>query len=251
MYSANEMKTIQQEASEALGRFFARHGIASTVLRAAFFDMDGVLFDSMPAHCRAWQETAAQWGLEMSEYDCYMFEGQTGVHTINLLFQRQHGRDATEDERKQIYLTKTELFTRYNSRGCIPHAPEVVAALSPLTRVLVTGSSQPSLLERVERDYPHAFAPDLMVTGLDVRRGKPDPEPYLMAQKKAGVLPYEAFVVENAPRGVRSAHEAGCFTIAVNTGPLADDELRREGADLVLPDMQTLLHLLPSLPLAR
>lgn len=228
----------------ALERFFVRHGREVTPFRAAFFDMDGVLFDSMPAHSKAWQETAAHWGLAMSEYDCYMFEGQTGVHTINLLYQRQHGRDATEQERKQIYLMKTELFSRYNTRGCIPYAPEVVAALSPLIRVLVTGSSQPSLLERLERDYPDAFAPKFMVTGLDVRKGKPDPEPYLMAQQKAAVKPHEAFVVENAPRGVRSAHEAGCFTIAVNTGPLADDELWREGADIVLPNMQTLHNLL-------
>lgn len=243
--------TIQEQVVMAFERFFVRHGVEDGRLKAVFFDMDGVLFDSMPAHSRAWQETAQHWGLEMSEYDCYMFEGQTGVHTINLLYQRQYGREATEEERKQIYLMKTELFTRYNDRGCIPHAPEVVLALSPLKRVLVTGSSQPTLLERVVRDYGDAFPPDLMITGLDVRKGKPDPEPYMMAQTKAQVKPYEAFVVENAPRGVRSAHDAGCFTIAVNTGPLADEELWREGADLVLPDMQTLLSLLPLFPLGQ
>lgn len=245
--------TIHEQANEALERYFVRHGVENKnrLMKAAFFDMDGVLFDSMPAHARAWQETAAHWGLRMSEYDCYMFEGQTGLYTINLLYQREHGRDATEDERKQIYLMKTELFTRYNSRGCIPYAREVISALSALTLVLVTGSSQPSLLERIEHDYPQAFLQEFIVTGLDVRKGKPDPEPYLMAQKKAGVKPYEAFVVENAPRGVRSAHEAGCFTIAVNTGPLNDEELWREGADLVLPDMKTLLELIPSLPLGQ
>lgn len=243
-------KTIQERVTQALEMFYARHGVPPAPIRAAFFDMDGVLFDSMPAHSRAWQETARHWGLEMNEYDCYMFEGQTGVHTINLLYGRQYGRDATEDERRQIYLMKTELFARYNDRGCIPYAPEVVEALCSLTRVLVTGSSQPTLLERVARDYGSAFRPEMMVTGLDVRKGKPDPEPYLIAQAKAGVQPWEAFVVENAPRGVRSAHEAGCFTIAVNTGPLPDEELWREGADLVLPDMRTLLELLPCLKLS-
>lgn len=239
----------KEQIIQALDKYYERHGIKETRFRAAFFDMDGVLFDSMPAHAKSWLETAERSGLEMSEYDCYMFEGQTGVYTINLLYQRQHGRAATDEEARRIYQLKSELFARYNDRGCILGAPEVVAALAPLIRVLVTGSSQPSLLQKIERDYPGVFASHLMVTGLDVKHGKPHPEPYLIAQTKAGVAPYEAIVVENAPRGVRSAHDAGCFTIAVNTGLLADEELWQEGADLVLPDMRSLLSALESLPL--
>lgn len=180
-----------------------------------------------------------------------MFEGQTGGYTINLLYQRTHGRDATEDERRLVYQMKSDLFARYNEGGCIPDAPRVVEATSSLTRVLVTGSSQPTLLQKVEQAYPQAFTRERMVTGLDVRIGKPDPEPYLMALAKAGVEPWQAIVVENAPRGVRSAHSAGCFTIAVNTGPLKDEVLAREGADIVLPNMAALLDILPELGITQ
>ena len=86
-----------------------------------------------------------------------------------------------------------------------------------------------------------------MVTGKDVRRGKPDPEPYLMGLEKAGVRPWEAFVVENAPMGVRSAVRAGIFTIAVNTGLLPDSALSDEGADLVFGSMPELAEALPHL----
>lgn len=232
---------------EVLKKFWHRHGVEGGAFRAAFFDMDGVLFDSMPAHCRSWLETAHSAGLEMNERDVYMFEGQTGGFTINLLFRRTHGREATEEERKTIYQTKSNLFGRYNSGASIPNADAVVAAMGGLTRVLVTGSSQPSLLGKVQQAFPDAFALERMVTGLDVRLGKPNPEPYLMALAKAEVQPWEALVIENAPMGVRSAHAAGCFTIAVNTGPLPDDELWEQGADLVLPNMQALLDLLPEL----
>jgi beta-phosphoglucomutase-like phosphatase (HAD superfamily) len=81
-----------------------------------------------------------------------------------------------------------------------------------------------------------------MVTAYDVKKGKPDPEPYLMALEKAGLQPNEAMVVENAPLGVRSAKGAGIFTVAVNTGILSDDDLWQAGADVVLPDMAALLE---------
>ena len=83
-----------------------------------------------------------------------------------------------------------------------------------------------------------------MVTGFDVKRGKPDPEPYLMGLQKAGIRAGEAIVVENAPLGVESAHGAGIFTIAANTGPLEDSLLRDAGADIVVPSMMEVAALL-------
>ena len=76
-----------------------------------------------------------------------------------------------------------------------------------------------------------------MVTAFDVKYGKPNPEPYLMALKKADVRANEALVVENAPLGVRAGVAAGIFTVALNTGPLPDNALLDEGADLLFPSM--------------
>ena len=63
-----------------------------------------------------------------------------------------------------------------------------------LTRVVVTGSGQASLLDRLTRHYPGVFAPERIVSSMDVKHGKPDPEPYLMGLEKAGVQPWEAIV---------------------------------------------------------
>ena len=106
--------------------------------------------------------------------------------------------------------------------------------------VLVTGSAQNSLLDRLEKHYPGIFASERMVTGFDVKQGKPHPEPYLMGLKKAGVKAEEAVVIENAPLGVEAAHAAGICCIAVNTGPLPNHVLLEAGADIVLPSMQAL-----------
>lgn len=216
-------------------------------VRAALFDMDGVLYDSMPAHERSWLETAQHFGLSMCATDVYMWEGQTSRATINCLYDRTHHRPATDDEVRRIYEHKTALFGTYNDGSTIPHIYDVLQATRGLRRIIVTGSSQPSLLDRVQVRFPDTFAPEDLITGQDVRYGKPHPEPYLIGIERAEVAPYEAIVIENAPRGVRSGHDAGCFTIAVNTGPLEEQVLYDEGADLVLPNMQTLALLLPEL----
>lgn len=84
------------------------------------------------------------------------------------------------------------------------------------------------------------FRQELMVTAFDVKYGKPNPEPYLIALEKGGLKPYEAIVIENAPLGVEAGHKAGIFTIAVNTGPLDGQVLLNSGADLLFPSMQAL-----------
>jgi beta-phosphoglucomutase-like phosphatase (HAD superfamily) len=103
------------------------------------------------------------------------------------------------------------------------------------------------LLERLEEHYPGFFRQELMVTGFDVKRGKPDPEPYLMGLQKTGVSADEAIVVENAPLGVEAAKGAGIFTIAANTGPLEDSILKDAGADIVVPGMMDVARLLKSI----
>ncbi len=208
--------------------------------------MDGVLFDSMPNHSYAWSHAMTQFGLEMTAYEAYLHEGRTGSGTINVLAQRYWGRDATPEEVERIYAAKSKLFSTLPEPKPMPGALEALTAARELgcKIVLVTGSAQASLLEHLELYYPGFFRQELMVTGFDVKRGKPDPEPYLMGLQKAGIRAGEAIVVENAPLGVESAHGAGIFTIAANTGPLEDSLLRDAGADIVVSGMMEVAALL-------
>ncbi len=106
--------------------------------------------------------------------------------------------------------------------------------------MVVTGSGQASLLDRLEENFPGMFRRELMVTAFDVKHGKPNPVPYLMALQKGGLKAEEAIVVENAPLGVEAAVDAGIFTVAVNTGPLDNQVLLDAGADALFPSMQAL-----------
>ena len=211
-------------------------------VRAVLFDMDGVLFDSMPNHSYAWSHAMTDFGLKMEPEEVYMNEGRTGKGTINILSNRYWGRDATDEEVERIYEAKSALFNTLPEAQPMPGAMELLNKVRArgLMRVIVTGSATHALLDRVNAAYPGIFSKELMVTAFDVKHGKPNPEPYLMGLKKAGISADEAIVVENAPLGVQAAHAEGIFTIAVNTGPLKDEVLKEAGADLVLPSMQYL-----------
>lgn len=206
-------------------------------IKAVLFDMDGVLYDSMPNHAKAWSTAVTEFGLNMSPHEAYLHEGRTGSGTINILAQRHWGRDATTEEMEQIYAAKSRVFNACPQAQPMPGAARLLQSLKELglTIVLVTGSAQHSLLTRLAQDFPGIFSAERMVTAFDVKHGKPHPEPYLMGLAKAGVSASEAVVIENAPLGVQAAHAAGIYTIAVNTGPLSPKVLLDAGADIVLP----------------
>lgn len=212
-------------------------------LKAVFFDMDGVLFDSMPFHAKAWTRTMKNNGFDYTEYDVYLNEGRIGESTINELFLRHRGRMATPEERQAMYAEKGRYFESYGEVKPVKYALELLQKIQAqgLDIYIVTGSAQRSLLNTLHHHFGSIFEREKMVTAFDVKHGKPHPEPYLMALKKAKIEPWQAVVIENAPLGIRSSVDAGIFTIAVNTGILQDKILLEAGAHVVFPSMHDLL----------
>src|SRR5574344_885493 len=202
--------------------YLSSHSYNQLSPKAVLFDMDGVLFNSMPYHAKAWSAALNKNGLLFDEEEAYMHEGRTGASTINIVSQRLRGRDATEKEIKKIYQDKCDVFNTFPLAKPFDGGLELVRKVkqSGLTPIIVTGSGQKSLLGRLEQNYPGLFKADLMVTAFDVKYGKPNPEPYLMGLQKGDLFPHEAIVVENAPLGIQSSVAAGIFTVALNTGKL-------------------------------
>ena len=225
--------------SEAINHYLSKHHYERLNLKAVLFDMDGVLYNSMPIHAESWHRVMKRFGLHLSREEAYMHEGRTGAGTINIVSQRQRGRDATPEEIEAIYAAKAAEFNDHPQPPIMPGALEVLNKIKNdgLNIILVTGSGQKTLLQRLEHSFPGIFHEELMVTAFDVKKGKPHPEPYLMGLKKGNLQPTEAIVVENAPLGVQAAAAANIFTVAVNTGPLPDQVLWDAGADLLFPSM--------------
>ena len=225
-----------------------REGRGGSSIKAFLFDMDGVLFNSMPNHAEAWYQVMHEhYGFVCDRTFFYLVEGSTGHQVIDDFFVEQRGRHATEYELEAIYKEKSQCFTQLGPTEPMAGAAEVLRKVGErqLTRVLVTGSGQASLLNKLNNVYPGVFDLDHIVSGKDcpIGHGKPHPDPYLMGLVKAGNLkPDEAIVVENAPMGVQAGKAAGIFTIGVNTGPLDPQVLKDAGADIVLPSMSALAN---------
>lgn len=219
------------------------------IVRAALIDMDGVLYDSMKYHTLAWQRMMSEQGISCSRDEFYLYEGMTGRATIDLLFRRELGREAADEEFRRLYELKSRYFLEMGKKELMPGADRMLRSImrAGKARVLVTGSAQSSLLNSLAEDYPGAFLPGFMITARDVINGKPNPEPYLRAVEKAGCRPEECIVIENAPLGVESGKRAGCFTIAVTTGPVAKEYFEKAGADLIFDSMPAFADALPEL----
>ena len=229
--------------------FMRRHGYERLTPQAALFDMDGTLYDSMPRHARAWMTMCEEEHLQARYDEFFGFEGRTGVATINILFNRQYGKDADAETIERLYHRKTELFASIPPPPIIAGADKVTRYCRDMgmTTVLVTGSGQSSLLNRLDSDFPGVFDARRRVTSHDVTHGKPHSEPYLRALAIAGVPPCAAVTFENAPLGVESSDAAGVFTIAVITGPIPREDMLRAGAAVVFDSMEQCAEMLPQL----
>lgn len=209
--------------------------------KVVLFDMDGVLYDSMPNHGIAWQRAMSEFGLHFTIADSYATEGARGVDTIRRYAAAQLGKTLTEAEAQKMYDVKAKYFHE------MPEAHVFDGVMTLLKKIkdcglkigIVTGSAQLPLIDRVTNDFGDFVMRDQITTAFDVKQGKPNPDPYLMGLKKAGnYQPYEGIVVENAPLGVHAGVAAGCYTIAVNSGPLDDEVLLKEGANILFPTIR-------------
>ena len=216
---------------------------------AALIDMDGTLYDSMGNHADAWHRLATELGIPSTREEFFLYEGRTGASTLNLLFNRAYNRDATAQEIEELYARKALYFTQMPIVKPMPGAMQMLNFFKEVNmrRVLVTGSGQRSLIDRLEKDFPGAFTSSMMVTSRDVKCGKPHPEPFIKAMEMARVRPSQAIAIENAPLGVKSASAAGAFTVAVTTGPIPREELIKAGAAIVFDSMEQCAEMLPQL----
>ncbi len=226
---------------KAIQKYLAKHKLEQINVKALLFDMDGVLFNSMPNHAKAWKQAMQENGIEFSEYDTYLNEGQAGLDTIKIAFEKQKNRIPTQKECEDIYHRKGEIFSTFGMPKQIPYALQMVdlAIEKGLQVFVVTGSGHQELLDYLLENYPN-IKKENIVSALNIKRGKPAPDPYLKALELAGVKHNEAVVVENAPLGIQSATSAKIFTIAITTGLLEKEVLEKSGADLVFDSMQSL-----------
>ncbi|WP_179188125.1 HAD family hydrolase [Kiloniella majae] len=193
-------------------------------LHAVVFDMDGLLIDSEAIYLRASVDAAKELGFALSEELYKSVVGLT-MQAGEDIIRKGMGNDFPFDEfnSKMHELLEIE-FAR--------HVPLKTGAEELLTllaeRNLPVAVATSTSRRRAESHLTHAgVIPyfSTIVTSGDVTRGKPDPEPYLLATKRLGVSPKSCLALEDSHNGVRSAHGAGLQTIMVPDMLAPTDEI--------------------------
>lgn len=204
-------------------------------LKAIFFDMDGVLFNSMYTHAKVWKEVFEGYGIHITDQEPFLNEGATACQFAQHIFQKYRGIEISHEEAEKVKNIKHSMMSDSKEIGVVDQMPNFVREVhaNGVECWVVTGSGQKTLLDRLLSEYAPALSSEQMITANDVKIGKPAPEPYLKALHKSGFTAEETIVIENAPMGIQSAKSAGIFTVAINTGPLDAKLLEESGADMV------------------
>ena len=201
--------------------------------KAVIWDMDGVITDTAPHHFKAWQGVFSRRGLGFSERD---FKRHFGQRNDTIL--RDMLGDITPPETAAIADEKEENFRReaHNNVKPLPGAIELMKSLKSHGYRQGLGSSAP--LENIELIIGELgiaeFFP-VIVSGSEVKEGKPSPQGFLLVAERLGVKPRNCVVIEDAVAGVAAARRGGMRCIAVtNTTPKA----RLSEADLVTDSLE-------------
>lgn len=174
---------------------------------AVVFDLDGVLVDSTACIEHHWQLWSAK-------------------HKLNLekVLDAAHGRRTIETVRlvaphldSVMEAAQLELDEAFDTSGVvkIEGAAELLHSLPLHLWAIATSGTRDTATTRI--NHTGLPMPNVLITANDVTRGKPDPEPYLLAASRLGMAPSECVVVEDAPAGIQAALNAGMRVIAVAT----------------------------------
>lgn len=217
------------------------------MVKAIFFDFNGVVIDDEPLHLGAYRELLAAEGVALTDEDYYRSLGMDDRTFTRAAFERA-GRAVTDETINSIVERKTELYYRVIEDD-LPLCRGVVTFIKDTSRHYALGLV--SMSRRVEIDHvlerarlQNAFS--VLISAEDVETHKPDPRCYRLAlerlnekRRAAGVAiisPQECVVIEDAPPGIRAGRAAGMRTLGVTT-TVREEELRAAGADVVTANL--------------
>jgi len=185
------------------------------MLKAIFFDNDGVLVDTEHLYFAATRDTLAGLGVEVSEALFIDFSLRQGRSIFDLV------RDRMEpDEFEALRRVRNARYADLLRAGVAPldGIPEVLAALHGRAPLAVVTSSNHDHFELIHAGTGLMRFFDFAVTNRDYERSKPHPDPYLAALARAGCSADEAIAIEDSERGLAAARAAGLRCIVVPQG---------------------------------
>ncbi|WP_438294791.1 HAD-IA family hydrolase [Streptomyces sp. HUAS TT7] len=191
---------------------------------ALLFDNDGTLVSSMESVTRCWTRWAQEYGITAEDFARVELHGRPAVEIVADLLPADVVPQA---------LARIEELEVEDVAGGVVLLPGTAALLAslPADRWAVVTSATRRLGEA--RLTEAGIRPKNLISADDITRGKPDPEPFLLAAARLGVDPARCVVFEDAPAGLAAGRAAGMTTVALATTHRAEELV----ADVVVKDL--------------
>jgi HAD superfamily hydrolase (TIGR01509 family) len=186
--------------------------IPAGAFQAYLFDCDGTIVDSMPLHYVAWRSALAEWNCDFPEDLFYAWGGLPVAKIISLLNEKR-GLDMPAEK---VARKKEELYF-----ASLPHlkaVPEVLEHIDlqygRIPFAVVSGSTRDSVIASL-RSLRLLEKFETLVCAGDYKKGKPDPEAFLIAAARLKVEPESCLVFEDTDMGIEAATAASMATVKV------------------------------------
>ncbi len=206
--------------------------------KSVIFDMDGVLIDSFRCHFESWRRVAAEYGRIYTESQFVAGFGRTSREVIA---EQWDGEPLSPSTIREIDERKESLFRELIDQDfpAMDGAVELVATLSDGGFRIAVGSSGPPDNVRLAIDRLGIRGRlTAIITGGDVKIGKPDPQVFTLAAERMGVAPAQCVVVEDAPVGIEAARRGGMRSIGLASRGRTVEQL--SSANLVVTSLREL-----------
>ncbi|MEU8874412.1 HAD-IA family hydrolase [Streptomyces javensis] len=175
---------------------------------ALLFDNDGTLVSSLDSVHRCWTRWAEEQGIAAEDFARVELHGRPADDIIADLLP------ADRAARARARIDELELADVPGGVKLLPGTAELLAGL-PAGRWAVVTSANRELAEA--RLAEASIRPGTLISADDITRGKPHPEPFLLAAERLGVDPARCVVFEDAPAGLAAGRAAGMRTVALAT----------------------------------
>lgn len=189
----------------------------SATTTAYIFDLDGVIVDTAHYHYMAWRRMANELGFDLTLEDNERLKGVSRMQSLAIVLEV--GRVSLPPEQQEALAhQKNVWFMEYVEQmtpaEVFPGVPELIQRLRTAGYKIALASSSKNA-QRVLELLQLRDAFDAVVDGTMITHSKPDPEVFLLAARKLGVVPAEAIVFEDAEAGVEAALRAGMRCVGV------------------------------------
>ncbi len=195
------------------------------MLKGAIFDHDGLMFDTEKIWQKNWNLVANEMGITLPEEFKKEICGSNGQHTLDVIQKYYHVEDGKEIRDRVIEsVARDEIENQIEMKEGLLDILEMFQKHG-VKMAVASSSPREMILMNLKRSQLEKYF-EVVVSGKDVKHGKPAPDIFLLAAEKLGIDPRECYVFEDAYNGVQAGVSAGAKTIMVPDLVQPNDEIR-------------------------